>query len=184
MTDTVTVHSFPIVIEKEDAMQQARRKGGPLGRLFLRGQSVYELRLHFVEYFILTFEVVHTPNFISRTFFGERGQKTQYCRVLANGSTGGAAWAEELPDTIEEHMLPEANIQTSQFSLEHMTSRGKSLVLRVLRRRIGGMPQVTLKKTESVYRPFYVALYGQAIEGKKQRYIPIAADGWGTHRTF
>ena len=37
---------------------------------------------------------------------------------------------------------------------------------------------------ESIFRPYWVALYGNVRAGKKVRYIPIAADGCGTHRSF
>ncbi len=182
--DSVAIRSFPIALSREDAMAQASKKGGPFGKLLLMGKEVRELRLHFVEYSILIFQALHSPNFVSRTFFGDRDKKAQLCRVIANGTTGGAAWAEEIPQEIEERTVPEDQVQGSQFSLDQLTGRGQKLVLRVLRRRIGGLPEVTLKEAISVYRPFYVALYGEAVEGTKIRYLPIAADGWGTHRTF
>ncbi len=35
-----------------------------------------------------------------------------------------------------------------------------------------------------VYRPFYIAIYGDMVEGTKARYMPIAADGNIVCRNF
>ena len=175
---------FPILRSEEDVLPEARRKGGPLGRLLLRGQALAELRLHFVEYRILIFSVLHRPNGISRHLFGEREDKRQLCRVLVNGSTGGALWAEEIPQPLVPYEAREEQIQHSSFPRERMEEKGSRLVLRVLRRRVGGYPTVNLEEDAPVYRPFYVALFGDPQEGHRVRYLPFAADGCSSHRTF
>lgn len=184
MSSTVILDTFPLTLGPDSARDMAEKKGNLLGRLLLRGRSVHEVRLHFVEYRILEYEVVHTPNFIARTFFGDRENRRQRCRVIANGTTGGVAWAEELPEELVEVSAPEENVQPCSMSEEKLEARGRKLVLRVLRRRIGGYPDITLVNSRSIYRPFYVALYGEPVEGTKIRYLPIAADGWRMHRTF
>ncbi|EFQ22512.1 hypothetical protein [Aminomonas paucivorans] len=175
---------FPILRSQEDVLSEARRKGGPLGRLLLRGQALAELRLHFVEYRVLLFSVLHRPNWISRNLFKDRGEKRQLCRVLVNGSTGGALWAEEIPEPLVSYEAREEQIQHSSFPRERMEEKGSRLVLRVLRRRVGGYPEVNLEEDAPVYRPFYVALYGEPREGCRVRYLPFAADGCSSHRTF
>ena len=184
MCGTVTISSFPVTMSRDEAMAIANKKGGPLGRLMLRGKTVKSMHLHYVEYKVLIMEALHTPNLISKTFFNDKDKKKQLCRVIANGSTGGAAWAETIPEEVTEIEAPEEHVQVSSFSLDQLTARGHKLILRVLRRRVGGIPEVTLKESRSVYRPYYVALFGDPIEGSKIRYIPIAADGWGTKRAF
>ncbi len=184
MNTPVKIRAFPVTMTTEEALALARKKGSPLGKLFLMGKTVHEIRLQFVEHSVLIFEAIHSPNFVSRHFFGDRGEKTQLCRVIANGSSGGVAWAEDLPDKMEEVAVSSDLIQEGFFSMDQLAGKGQKLVLRVLRRRIGGMPEIKLRENYPVYRPFYVALYDAPIEGTKIHYLPIAADGWGTYRTF
>jgi hypothetical protein len=184
MSMAVTLHAFPTDMSPDEAREVAEKKGNVFGRLLLRGRPVHEIRTFFVEYRILEYEAIHKPNIISRTFFADRENKRQLCRVIANGTTGGTAWAEELPEGLVEVTAAEENIQPCTMSEAKLEARGRKLVLRVLRRRIGGYPDIRLVGSRSIYRPYYVALYGEPVEGTKIHYLPIAADGWKTHRTF
>lgn len=184
MSTAVTLNAFPLTMSPEQAREVAEKKGNIFGRMLLKGKPIHEIRTFFVEYKILEYEAIHKPNIISRTFFADRDRKRQLCRVIANGTTGGAAWAEEIPDGLVEVTAAEENIQPCTMSEEKLEARGRKLVLRVLRRRIGGYPDIHLVGSRSIYRPYYVALYGKPVEGTRIRYLPIAADGWRTHRTF
>lgn len=181
---TVTVRTFPLVLSREEALARAEGKGNWIGKLLLRGTDLHELRSHFVEYALLEYEALHSPNVIARRLFGDGQRKRQLCRVIANGTTGAAAWAEELPEGLVDVTVDEGQVQPATVSPEEMESRGRRLVFRVLRRRVGGYPEINLVGRRIVHRPFYVALYGVPVEGTRIRYLPIAADGWGTNRAF
>ena len=128
----------------------------------------------------MEFEAVHTPPTSFRVpFFRDRDIKGQLCRVIVNCSSGGAAWAEEIPGDEVELTVQAGQVQPGTFSHNELEGRGRKLVMRVLRRRIGGYPDINLANCRSIYRPFYVALYGEAVEGTKIRYLPFAADGLG-----
>lgn len=183
MTPLVTVRSFPLLLSEQEARSIAQNKGGIFGRLFLMGKVLHEIRLHMVEYKILTFEILYRPGLLSRLFGGEGKTGRQFCRIIANGSTGGCSWAEDIPAEREERTLQEDRVQPTSFSMEQLAMRGRKLALRVLHRRVGGFPEVRLKEVDSVYRPFYVALYDKPVEGTRIRYLPIAADGCSNQRT-
>ncbi len=46
-----------------------------------------------------------------------------------------------------------------------------------MRRQIGKVAFAELDSMRSIYRPYYIAFFGEMKMGERVRYIPIAADG-------
>ncbi len=55
---------------------------------------------------------------------------------------------------------------------------------RMVRRHVGRNLSIKPVEERKVYRPFYIAIYGDMVEGTKARYMPIAADGNVVCRNF
>ncbi|MTK13313.1 MAG: hypothetical protein F8N39_14880 [Clostridiaceae bacterium] len=180
----MNIKSFPIKIDEEEAEFKARAKGGALWRAIFNGKNLSEIRKHFVEFKLITFEVIHRPNFIEKLVFGKSEVKKQTITMLANGSTGSVSWVESMPDIVELKDIDENTIQLSDKDDEYLTRRGRKIAIKVIHRHVGGIPEIKVLKIESVFRPYWLAFYGDMVEGNKVRYMPIAADGCGSHRSI
>ncbi|MGE5632349.1 MAG: hypothetical protein ACM3TR_14810 [Caulobacteraceae bacterium] len=178
------INSFPLITTKEEAKALAERKGTFVGRMLLKGKKVSEIRLHYVEYKLITYEITHNPSFIEKVINKNHEKKTQKIKMIANGSTGGVAWAEVLPEIIVVKDIDEDMVQLSDKREEDLISRGKKIATRIIHRHIGSIPELKVLSVESVFRPFWVAFYGEVVQGVRVSYLPIAADGCGSHRTY
>lgn len=180
----MNIKGFSIKVSKEEAEKIAKSRGGFLGFVFLPGKKVHEMRMHYVEYKLLTFELKYNPNFIEKYLMHKNEIKTQTITILANGSTGSAAWVDSMPEIVNLKNIDENSIQFSDKDEELLINKGRKLASRVVHRYIGRIPEVKLIKSESIFRPFWVAFYGEVKQNQKVYYVPISADGCGSHRSF
>ena len=178
------IKCFSTKMDKSEAEQIAMAKGGFFWRMVFKGMQLSEVRQHFIEFKLITFEVIHKPTIIHRLFFRQTETKRQTIRMLANGSSGSVAWVESSPEIFTLNNVDENTVQKSDKDIEYLTTQGRKVALRVVHRFRGGIPELEVISIESIFRPYWVALYGNVGAGKKVRYIPIAADGCGTHRSF
>jgi hypothetical protein len=180
----MNINSFPLITTKEEAMAIADRKGTFIGRMFLMGKRTKEIRLHYVENKLITYEITHYPILIEKLVFKKHETKTQKIAMIANGSTGGVAWAETLPEIVAVKDVDEDMVQLSDKQDDDLIRRGKKTAMRIIHRHIGSIPELKVLSVESIFRPFWVAFYGDVVQGAKVSYLPIVADGCGSHRTF
>lgn len=180
----MNIRSFPIKIDKDEAKNKAKAKGGVLWRTVFAGKDLSELKQHFVEFKLITFEAIHRPNLIERFIFRKSETRRQTITMLANGSTGSVSWVESMPDIVTLKNVDEDTVQLSDKDDEYLTRRGRKIAIKVIHRHVGGIPELKVLKIESVFRPYWVAFYGDMVEGNKVRYMPIAADGCGSHRSI
>lgn len=178
------IKSFPIITTKEEAEAVADKKGTFIGRMLLFGRKAKDIRLHYVEYKLITYEIIHAPGLIERAISGKREAKKQRITMIANGSTGGVSWAETLPEILAVKDVNEDIIQLSDKLEDDLIRRGKKIAMRVIHRHVGSIPELKVLSVESIFRPYWVAFYGDVVEGSRVRYLPIVADGCGSHRTF
>jgi len=91
-----------------------------------------------------------------------------------------------LPDGIQVVLkdVREEDIQFSEFTDEQVIGKGKDMCRRMVRRQVGSYITMDVISMESVYRPYYIAFYGELVEGTKVRYLPIQADGNEVKRTI
>ena len=103
--------------------------------------------------------------------------------IISNGTSGSPSLVDALPEIVTMEMEEDQHerlIQDSAFSEDEMITNAKKLAVRVMHRIVGGIPRVSDITVKTVYRPFYVAFYGDVVEGNKVRYITIPADGGHT----
>jgi hypothetical protein len=177
------IKSFQIKTDKSEAERIASGKGGLLWRTIFSGMNLTQIKRHFIEFKLLTYEVTYQPTFFERYFKHNTEIRKQTITLLANGSTGSVAWVDSMPDIVKIKNVDDLDIQLSDKKDDALTRRGKKIATQVIHRHIGGVPYLELIKMESVFRPYWIAFYGDVIEGKKVRYKPIAADGCGTFRS-
>lgn len=177
------IKSFSIKINKDEAEKIAQTKGGLLWRAVFSNNKLKEIRQHFIEFKLITFEAIHKPTPFDKLVSKKTEIKKQTITLLANGSTGSVSWVDSMPDIILLKNIDSNIVQLSDRDNEYLISRGRRLATKVMHRHIGGVPELEVLKIESVFRPYWIALYGDVIEGKKIRYKPIAADGCGSYRS-
>lgn len=169
-------------MERGEALSIAQRKGDWLWNMVFHKVPLSELRLMYIEYVLLDIETVAAPTLASRL----RGQRTEPVRkklkVLVNGSTVGVSLVTDKNLQIEEIEITEGtDVQQKAFDDEEADKRAKILAHKITHRSMGGMHEARIIERTSIYRPFWVAFYGDMKEGSKVRYITIAADG-GQHQ--
>ena len=177
------IRSFSVKLSKAEAEKIAETKGGLLWRAVFSNNKLSEIRQHFIEFKLITFEAIHRPTPFEKIFSKKTEIKRQTITLLANGSTGSVSWVDSMPEIISLKNIDSNIVQPSDRDDEYMINRGRRLATKVMHRHIGGVPEFQVLKIESVYRQYWIAFYGEAIEGKKVRYKPIAADGCGSHRS-
>jgi len=178
------IQIFPIKLAREEAETMARQKGGLFWRTVFSRKDLSELRQHFVEYKVITLEAVFRPTIIQRLLFRKTDIRKQKIQMLANGSTGSVSWIESMPEIVTMNGVDENAIQLSDRNDDRLVSRCRKVAVRVMHRFAGGIPELEVLSIESVYRPFWIALYGNTSANNKCRYLPIAADLCGSHRSF
>lgn len=181
------IDTYPITMTLEEAKIKAQKQGTPLARLVLKKGAEYELKLLYVEYKIIEYQLTFRPSritkLINKILRKESFDSKTKIRVIGNGSTGGVAIVTDMPAIIKKEVNKE-EIQYSLYKDDHMIEKGKRAATKLVKRQTGGFPEMSLIKIYSVFRPFYIAYYGELIEGNKIRYLPIPADGCNNQRTF
>jgi hypothetical protein len=169
---------------KEQAMQKAQNKGDWFWNLVFHHKPLSELKLLYVEYILFDIETTSTPSLLGKLKSGTpQIPTTKKVQVLVNGSTGGVALVTEQLKIIEKDFHDKSEYQNTQFSDEEVTVRAKKLVHKITHRMMGGLHESKIVSRLSVYRPFWVAFYGEMQMGNKVRYIVIPADGGQNIRT-
>jgi hypothetical protein len=108
---------------------------------------------------------------------GGEKQLIKKLRVLVNGTTGGVALVTDLPPIEEKDFSEDDWVQNSAFIEEEAVRKAKMLAHKISHRTLGGMHTAEVVDYLPVYRPFWVAFYGEVKEGNRVRYITIPADG-------
>ena len=75
-------------------------------------------------------------------------------------------------------------IQKTEFPDDEIVQTAKRMAVRMVRRQIGQVPIAELDTMRSIYRPYYVAFYGELKMGERVRYLPIPADGNRVERSL
>lgn len=169
-------------MQREEAMEIAERKGDWLWNIVFHKSPLSELRLMYIEYVLLDIEMVSSPTLLNKIRKKASSPVKKKLKVLVNGSTGGVSLVTDQNLQIEEIELnDEAETQKKAFDDQEAEKRAKVLAHKITHRSMGGMHEAKIVDRLSIYRPFWVAFYGDMKEGNRVRYITIAADG-GQHQ--
>ncbi len=169
------ITALPTTLSMEKAMSIAEKRGNFLGRLLL-GKKEITLKLMYLE----SKEIVYQMKYQKLSLPGRSGRKqldTQKIRMLVEGTRCMPAFLEEELNTVTLQIEDEDSLQKSSFPEQKMIEEGKYLARRMVRRQSGRDVTLETKSTRSIYRPYYIAFYGELKEGSKVRYLPIPADG-------
>jgi len=174
------IECFPVLMSEEDALKRAR-KG--IAGLYGRNKKV-TLRLMWLENRYMEFEMTYQDTVLRKLLRKDKHQEDkQKIRALVEATTCSGAY---VPDPIKTvfREVDENAIQATYYSDDRLIHTGRESVRRMVRRHVGRYITAELIEMRKVYRPYYIAIYGDMIEGTKARYLPIPADGNSVERTF
>ena len=179
------IFSFPVLMSDHEARRIAEQKGGLLGDIIFRNRPMSVLRLHYIEYKLYKLEATYGNTALSKLFDrGGKKARRMEILILGNGTSGRAVIVDSHPKIITLEDIDEELIQETGYSGSALEANAKKLAMRVMHRLAGGIPYIEVMEEKSIFRPFWVAYYGELITGNKVRYLTIPADGCSSYRSF
>ena len=169
------IECFPIKMKEEEALKIAAGGKNPIIRL-LFGKKKINLRVMYLESRYIIYEMTYHDNFLVKAINKKKTEDKQKIRVMVEATTCTAAYVEDEIVT-EEREVEENDIQHTYYEDKRLRDCGAIMARRMVRRHAGRNLSIRPVEERKVYRPFYIAIYGEMIEGTKARYMPIAADG-------
>lgn len=175
------IKCFPKTMSEEQAMDIARGGGNIVGKA-LYGNKKVNIKLMYLENRYIEYEMTYSSNMLTKLLKKDEKVKKQKIRAMVEGTRCTASY---VPDEINVEIkdVHDDCIQFTEFTNEQIIGKGKDVCRRMVRRQVGSYITMEVEKMESVYRPFYIAFYGDLIQGTKVRYLPIPADGNEVKRT-
>lgn len=178
------IQVVPKTMNEEEAMEVAEKRGNFLGRLLL-GKKKINLKLMYIESKEITFEMTYMDTFLRKIFTQKESlPRKQKILMLAEGTRGTPAYLEKPIKTQSLQITDPAQVQTTEIPQDELIENAKRLAGRMIRRQIGSYVTLEVLQLRSIYRPYYIAFYGELVENTKVRYIAIPADGNIIERTF
>lgn len=175
------IKAYETKVLEEEARNIASKKGNIIGKLLCK--DILEMKKLYIENKIIELNMTYEPNIITKSIFKNLEKKEQKITLIADGSTGGVAYYES-GQNIKKIDIPDDNVQLSAYEDDILVEKAKQLARRIVRRKIGGNVSFKVSSVKSIFRPYYIAFYGEIKEDAKVRYLPIAADGCQSKRTF
>lgn len=164
------------------ALERARGGGNALGHVMYGGRDI-TLRLMYLESKEVILRLHYQPAPLMRWLGVQpKGPDSQLIRMIVEGTRCTASYSEN-PLNTEEIEVDEGDVQKTEFPEEKIIQTAKRPALRMVRRQIGRVATAEVHSIRSIYRPYYVAFYGELKMGTRVRYLPIAADGNTVERT-
>ena len=176
------IECFPVKMKEEEALRIAQGGKNPVVRA-LFGRKKINLRIMYLESRYITYEMTFKDNIIVKTIKKKKEEDKQKIRVMVEATTCSASYVED-DITTEVRDVEENDIQPTYYEDKRLTDCGAIMAGRMVRRHVGRNLSIKPVEERKVYRPFYIAIYGDMVEGTKARYRPIAADGNIVCRNF
>lgn len=172
----VKIKALPVVMSKEEALRIAGGKKNPLIKAYA-GKKDINLRLMYLENRYCIYEMTYHNSPLLKLFQKDSSEEDkQKIRVVVDATTRTASYTSD-PIRTEDIEIDDLSIQGSYYTDQQLEDCGAIMAKRMVKRRIGKNISIRTLSMEKVYRPFYIAIYGEMVEGTKVRYLPIAADG-------
>lgn len=178
----MNIQCFPVKMTEEEAMRIAKKGGSFLGKLFISNKQKINLRLMYLESRYITYEMTFQDTIFS-VIAKKKEKDRQKIRVMVEATTCTASYVPEEVKYVEREVEKE-DIQESCYDAKRLENCGAIMAKRLVRRHLGRNLTIRKEREERVFRPFYIAIYGEMQEGTKARYLPIEADGNRISRTF
>ena len=180
-----TIVALPKLLDADKAMQIAQKKGNLLGRIIVGKKQVCSLRLMYLESKEIIYSMSDLPApLLGRLFPTRKTPKQQKIRILVEGTRCNPAYLAHELQTVTLAIDDEDSVQESTFPVQKMIEEGRYLARRMLRRQAGRNVALEAESCRSIYRPYYIAFYGELREGTKVRFLTIPADGNEITRVF
>jgi hypothetical protein len=164
-----------LVMSQEDAIKIAQKKGSWIGRLLV-SKDLSKVDLSYFPFYKVTlnFEIE------SRKLpFSTKKKISSKISVLVSGTTGQASIIDQFP-VLHEEDSNQKNMIEPYVPQEKVVESATKCANRFIIRRARAIPLVKSVQTELLFRPYWVAYYGEVMEVKKIHYLPIQADGYQT----
>ena len=173
------IQALPLKMTEAEAMKIAQQRGNIFGRLLL-GRKNITLKLIYMENKEIVYRIT------DRSLFKLRRRKGQMerIRMLVEGTGCSPAYLDRELQTQPVQVDNESQLQHSTFPDEKMIEAGRYLGRRMIHRQSGRNVSMEIEHIQSIYRPYYIAFYGELEEGTRVRYLPIPADGNEIRRVF
>ncbi len=178
------IQTLPRTMNREEAMKNAEKRGNVFGKLTLKNEEI-TLKLMYFESKEIIFNMTYQDNFFQKMFRKNKDAppNTQKIRIIAEGTRGTPAFLPYPLKTVEVEVDDPSLIQNSEMPIEKIISDSKFLARKMVRRQKSRIVHTEVDTITSIYRPYYVAFYGEYKEGNKVRYLTIPADGNVVKRT-
>ena len=169
------IQTMPIVMTEEEALKIAAGHKNPVVRV-MAGKKKINLRLMYLEHRYYIYEMTYHDSPLAALFHKNKTEQKQKIRVIVDTTTCSASHTAD-PIRTKEVEVDELSIQPSYYPDQRLEDCGAMMARRMVRRRVGKQLSIRTVSCETFYRPYYIAIYGDMVEGTKARYLPIAADG-------
>lgn len=178
------ITATPKTMSPEEAIRKARGGGNALGRAMYGNKSI-TLKLMYLESREVILQLNYQPAPLLRWLHIQpKGPESQRIRMVVEGTRCTGSYAEDPIETETVEVEDEGCVQNTEFPDEKIIAAAKRPALRMVRRQIGRVATADVVSMRSVYRPYYIAFYGELKMGERVRYLPIAADGFRVDRTI
>jgi len=169
-----------IKMTESEAWEKGKSKCNIIGRLLVRDE-MSKLEIAYFPFLLVEFRQEHSRH-IWRRRKDTGGNNISVITIICDGTTNNAAFADTLPDFIKTE-VGEEQIKKRLFTEQDMISESQKLAFRMTHKFIG-KNEIILQNTYEIYRPYYIAWYGNITEENKARYLPMAADGFGINNVM
>jgi hypothetical protein len=175
------IETSVIKMTESEAKKKGESKSNFIGRLLVRSK-MSKLELVYFPFLLVEFNQECTQGIfhIEKQRKDERNNNIKTIIIICDGTTNSTALTDTLPD-LSKTEVDKVQIKERLFTEQDMVSAAHKLAFRMTRRFFGNR-DIVLHYTREIYRPYYIAWYGDITESNKARYLPIAADGFNINR--
>ena len=181
-TMNVKIKALPIVMPEAEAMKIAAGHKNPVVKAMAAKKKI-NLRVMYLENRCYIYEMTYQKSFFERVLKKDEDAVKKKIRVVVETTTCSASYSSD-PIETKEIEVDELSLQPSYYDDRRLEDCGIRMAKRMVRRRVGKQLAVETLSMEKFYRPYYIAIYGDMVEGTKARYLPIAADGFEVNTTL
>ena len=172
------ITATPKTMSEAEALRVARGGGNVFGKVMYGGKDI-TLKLMYLESREVILNLHYQPAPLMRWLGKDKtcGPTVQKIRMIVEGTRCTASYAEDPLKTCAVEVENENAVQKTEYADDKIFAAAKRPALRMIRRQIGKVAFAELDSMRSIYRPYYIAFFGEMKMGERVRYIPIAADG-------
>ena len=178
----VKIKALPIVMPEEEALKIASGHRNPIVKA-MAGKKKITLRVMYLENRYYIYEMTYQKSVLENLLKKEAEETRQKIRIIVEATTCSASYTSD-PIELNEIEVDELSIQPTYYDDRRLEDCGVRMARRMVRRRVGKQILMKTLSVEKFYRPYYIAIYGDMVEGTKARYLPIAADGFEVNTTL